>query len=188
MAYSAITDAEIASDQPVTTALMHKIRDNILGYHGGETGLRSLFQQTAAPLGWTKETSHHDKALRVSGTGSASFGGSSAFSTVFGKTATDGKSLDQGHLPNVNLSHGLELADGTISNGTNVIRASNTANNVQNVGGALSGVPINTSSDTLSVANRGVSGTISLGGSGTAHTHDIDIRVQYVDIILAIKD
>jgi hypothetical protein len=29
------------------------------------TGTLMLFQQTAAPTGWTKHTTHNDKALRV---------------------------------------------------------------------------------------------------------------------------
>ena len=41
-----------------------------------------LFQQTAAPVGWTKETTHNDKGLRVV-SGAASSGGTDAFSTAF---------------------------------------------------------------------------------------------------------
>ena len=32
-----------------------------------------------------------------------------------------------------------------------------------------------------------MTGTTPLGGSGTAHTHSMDIRVQYVDCIIAYK-
>ena len=45
-------------------------------------GTLMLFQQTAAPTGWTKQTTHNDKALRVV-SGTASSGGTSAFTTVF---------------------------------------------------------------------------------------------------------
>ncbi len=42
-----------------------------------------LFYQAAAPTGWTKQTTHNDKSLRVvSGTGGGS-GGSTAFTSVF---------------------------------------------------------------------------------------------------------
>jgi hypothetical protein len=41
-----------------------------------------LFQQTSAPTGWTKQTTHDNKALRVV-TGSASSGGSVGFTTAF---------------------------------------------------------------------------------------------------------
>jgi len=48
---------------------------------GFPSGTLMLFQQTAAPTGWTKETTHNDKALRVV-TGTAGSGGTTAFSTV----------------------------------------------------------------------------------------------------------
>jgi hypothetical protein len=37
-----------------------------------------LFQQTAAPTGWTKDTTHNDKALRLT-SGTVGTGGSVAF-------------------------------------------------------------------------------------------------------------
>lgn len=46
------------------------------------SGTKLLFQQTSAPTGWTKDTSNNDKALRVV-SGTASTGGTTAFSTVF---------------------------------------------------------------------------------------------------------
>ncbi len=46
------------------------------------SGTRLLFVQTNAPTGWTKDTTQNDKALRVV-SGSASSGGTTAFSTVF---------------------------------------------------------------------------------------------------------
>jgi len=54
------------------------------------SGTRMLFYQASAPTGWTKITSHNDKALRVvSGTGGGS-GGSTAFSTVFTSRSPSG--------------------------------------------------------------------------------------------------
>ncbi len=44
------------------------------------SGTKMLFQQTAAPTGWTKDTTHDDKALRVV-TGTASSGGTNSFSS-----------------------------------------------------------------------------------------------------------
>ena len=41
-----------------------------------------LFQQTSAPTSWTKQTTHDNKALRVV-SGTASSGGSTAFTSVF---------------------------------------------------------------------------------------------------------
>ena len=45
------------------------------------SGTAILFQQTAAPTGWTKSTTHNDKALRVV-SGTVSSGGTAAFSTA----------------------------------------------------------------------------------------------------------
>jgi hypothetical protein len=45
-------------------------------------GTALLFQQTAAPTGWTKVTSYNDYALRIV-SGTASTGGSVAFSSAF---------------------------------------------------------------------------------------------------------
>lgn len=46
------------------------------------SGTKMLFQQTSAPTGWTKDSTHDNKALRVV-TGAASSGGSNSFSGVF---------------------------------------------------------------------------------------------------------
>jgi hypothetical protein len=47
------------------------------------SGSAMLFYQASAPTGWTKQTTHNDKSLRVvSGTGGGS-GGSTAFTSVF---------------------------------------------------------------------------------------------------------
>lgn len=45
------------------------------------SGTYMLFDSTNAPTGWTKNTTHNDKALRLV-SGSVSTGGSSSFSTV----------------------------------------------------------------------------------------------------------
>jgi hypothetical protein len=53
------------------------------------SGTVMLFAQTAAPTGWTKSTTHNDKALRVV-SGSASSGGSVDFTTAFVSQAVSG--------------------------------------------------------------------------------------------------
>lgn len=122
------------------------------------SGTRMLFQQTAAPTGWTKDTTHNDKALRIV-SGSVSSGGSVAFSTVFGKTSTDNTTLTTTTMP----AHTHPQQSDTVL-GTSTTQA----------GG--SGF----------VQGRG--GTTQSTGSGSAHAHGMDIRVQYVDVIIAEKD
>jgi hypothetical protein len=125
--------------------------------HFFEQGTAILFQQTSAPTGWTKQTTHNDKALRVV-SGTASSGGSSAFSTVFGKTATDATTITTATMP----SHTHSLSAYSVGTTGSPY--------VQGSGGA----------DFSSVST-------SVGSDGS-HTHGMDIRVQYVDVIIATKD
>ena len=53
------------------------------------SGTAMLFQQTSAPTGWTKSTTHNDKALRVV-SGTASSGGTTAMSTALGTPSVSG--------------------------------------------------------------------------------------------------
>ena len=53
------------------------------------SGTLMLFQQTAAPLYWTKQVTHNDKSLRVV-TGAASSGGSNAFSAALNSSRVVG--------------------------------------------------------------------------------------------------
>lgn len=126
------------------------------------SGTLMLFQQTSAPTGWTKQTTHNDKALRVV-SGTAGSAGTVAFSTVFGKTATDAHTLTTAQMPVHN--HSLNLTDWWGNSSTT------------NSGWGAD----QTSSGTT---NRGVTNA----GSGSSHSHNMDIRVQYVDVIIASKD
>jgi hypothetical protein len=139
-----------------------------------------LFAQTAAPTGWTKSVTHDNKALRlVSGT--ASSGGSTAFTSVFAS-----RTVALANLPSTNLS--LASLTGSvntsISNGTNVARNPSTDNNYAATGGG--NIVKTVATDNLSLNNGTVTfgGSIPLGGSGTA----MDFAVQYVDVIMATKD
>ena len=62
---------------------------NLTGIVSFASGTLMLFQQTAAPSGWTKQTTHNDKALRVV-TGTVGSGGSSGFTTAFGTPSVTG--------------------------------------------------------------------------------------------------
>lgn len=143
-------------------------------------GTQMLFVQTAAPTGWTKVTTHNNKALRVVN-GTASSGGSTAFTTVFTSRTPTGtnsggsvgdRSLTTSQLP----SHQHTI--------------SNTASDNLNTG---------TFVKTISYFNTTGTGT-STGnaGSGSAHNHPftqptwtgaaMDFAVQYVDVIIATKN
>jgi hypothetical protein len=134
--------------------------DAIVG--GVPSGTLMLFAQAAAPTGWTKQTTHNDKALRVvSGTGGGS-GGVQAFSTVFGRTASDASSLSIAQL----AQHGHELTSNWSGGGS----STNTRDKF--------------TSETAVIGSRSTVST----GSGATHSHGLDIRVQYLDVIICTKN
>ena len=65
-----------------------------------DAGTRLAFQQTTAPTGWTKDTTAglDDSIMRIV-TGTASSGGSTAFSTFNGQTATGATTLSTAQIP-----------------------------------------------------------------------------------------
>lgn len=136
-----------------------------LGAQPFPSGTLMLFQQTTAPTGWTKQTVHNDKALRVV-SGTAGSGGAVAFSTAFGRTATDAYTLTSAQIP----AH----THAELSNGSQAKKAG--------LGGG-SGYVVGTLTDVSSIPEE----TGATGGGG-AHSHDIDLRVSYVDLIIASKD
>jgi hypothetical protein len=131
------------------------------------TGTAMLFVQTSAPTGWTKSTTHDNKALRVV-SGSASSGGSVAFTTAFASQAVAG----------------------TVGN-TTLTTAQIPSHTHQQTGGSAG-----LSAGSYFVASdNGASGgnyTQATGGGGS-HTHTftgtaINLAVSYVDVIIATKD
>jgi hypothetical protein len=125
-----------------------------------------LFVQTAAPTGWTKSTTHDNKALRIV-SGAASSGGSVAFTTAFASQGVSGTvgatTLTTAQIP----SHTHQQTNGF-------------------AGGASAGA--NTSYD-IGSTSRVTDAT----GGGNSHDHAftgtaINLAVQYVDVIIATKD
>lgn len=199
------------------------------------SGTRMLFQQTAAPLGWAKDTTHNNKAMRLVN-GSVSSGGTVAFTTAFASKAVSGTvgntALSVGQLPAHNHDFsgttGFQSANHTHSFSDTVTTSaagahthtfgvrSTTAGDAGAGGGndesAQATPPWGTTAETLSAGNHSHSvtvsgntginsgshqhtfnGTTSTEGSGGTHTHSftgtaIDLAVQYVDFIIAVKD
>lgn len=132
------------------------------------TGTAMLFAQTSAPTGWTKSTTHNNKALRVV-SGAASSGGSVAFTTAFASQAVAGTvgntTLTTAQIP----SHTHTYINGT-------------AQSTYRPDGATGPYGYN-----------GISGTTDATGDGGSHTHTftgtaINLAVSYVDVIIATKD
>lgn len=137
-----------------------------------------LFPQAAAPVGWTKDVVHNDKALRVVSGAGAGSGGTVAFSTVFGKTATDSHTLITAEIP----AHAHGVTDPGHAHGVAYTLGGATGTWTTFSGGATA-LTYGISTD---IAATGV--TVNSAGGGGGHTHGMDIRVQYVDTIIATKN
>jgi hypothetical protein len=138
-------------------------------------GTVMLFQQTTAPVGWTKLTSNNDSLLRVT-SGTASSGGATAFSTVF-TTQTGSASVT---LSATTLSLTTMPSHSHFSGFSHIMESGypSLMRSFQNMG---TGAP-SSSSDPV--------------GGGQSHTHaltgtltsSINLAVQYVDMIQASKN
>lgn len=124
-------------------------------------GTLMLFVQTSAPTGWTKSTTHDNKALRVV-SGSASSGGSVAFTTAFASGLSAGATtLSTAQMP----AHTHSAWQGQTS--------------LPLMGQACASL-------TLFPSSTSTSG--SQGGGGS-HDHTLpSFAVQYVDVIIATKN
>lgn len=190
-----VTTAKIA-DSNVTTA---KIADgNVTAAKLASgvalaSGTRALFHQTAAPVGWVKDTTINDKTLRVV-SGSVSSGGSTPFSAIFASRSTN--------------SH---VVTGTVgSTVLDITQIPSHSHYVASPGGGTNGAlssgnyldynyfaPTSAYSYTLYGTtvgpDRGLSGATGSGAGHThsftadTHLHTLDMAVQYVDVIIAAK-
>lgn len=139
------------------------------------SGTKMLFQQTAAPTGWTKDTSHNNKALRIV-SGTASSGGSTAFTSVF-----TSRTIAQVNLPAVNFTGTLPDHQHTIAVFQSPISYQPTSGGPETPLSYGAGA---TNKQTAAGTTSATSISVSSGGSGTA----LDFAVQYVDVIIATKD
>ena len=136
-----------------------------LGNAGLPAGTKQIFVQTAAPTGWTKDTTHNDKALRVV-SGTASNGGIDSFSTTFGAGKTTAShTLSTPQIPSHN--HSYTRTSPTWESGSTPVSG---------------GYPSNVPKHWVKIVNTG-----SRGGS-QAHSHDLNLDIAYVDVIVATKD
>ena len=172
---------------------------------GVPTGTVMLFQQSAAPVGWTKLTNHDNKALRVV-SGSVSAGGNLTFTSAFSSRGTSGSvagtGLSVGQMPT--HSHGVSqsphnhsasvsdpghahsIRTTTGSQGADTGGAGEILHAVQNTSSAFTGISVGVNSNLIPIS-------VQNNGSGAAHSHgfsgsNIDMRVQYVDVIFARRN
>jgi hypothetical protein len=149
------------------------------------SGTRMLFQQTAAPTGWTKDTSQNDKALRVV-SGSVSSGGSVPFTTAFTSQSVSGSTSS--------VAGGGTVGDTTLTIAQMPSHTHNVTYSTNDVNGGGGSFPSYLSGTT----NTKVSSAEGGGGShthtftGASHSHtfsgSVNLAVQYVDLIIATKN
>jgi len=135
------------------------------------TGTTFAFFQATAPTGYTQNTTHNNKALRiVSGAGGGS-GGSVAFTTAFASQAVTGSNsavtLSKAQIPPHNHSYSI---------------------------GGFVGAPTRVASSADAQTGLGwTSDGIDNGIGGGSHNHTftgtaINLAVQYIDMILASQN
>jgi hypothetical protein len=148
--------------QIASTAFVEAALDTLI-----PIGTKMLFQQTAAPTGWTKDTTHNNKALRVV-SGAASSGGTLAFTSAFTSQAVGGTvgatTLTTTQIPSHTHTAGAAFATSVAAKGGTNVR-------------------------TTATTGTATGGT----GGGGSHDHTftgaaIDLSVQYVDVIIATRN
>ena len=161
-----VNNTQIATTAYVTTAI-----GNADAFPAGTS---MLFQQTSAPTGWTKQTTHNDKSLRLT-SGTVGTGGSVAFSTALGAGATvAGGSVTGNPTTNIAATAGnlAVSVSGNIANTTlsiNQIPSHSHSVNTRGSGGAVT-------NGILNYYNNG--GNVNVtpiatnnAGNGGAHNH-----------------
>ena len=109
--------ALVVSQAEIVNADITDERVSTPGAGGFPSGTKMLFQQTAAPTGWTKDTTHDDKALRIV-SGAAGSGGATAFTSVFGAAKTAGvHTLTESEMPA--HTHGIAVTSTMAGGGGN---------------------------------------------------------------------
>lgn len=144
------------------------------------SGTALLFQQSAAPTGWTKVTTHNDKALRVV-SGSAGSGGSVAFSSAFTSRSVTG------------TTDGTTLSTSQIPAHAHVFPGDDQLANANGIGGWTNRTVTSWNYDAVSSGGGGQIYYTSDTGGGGSHSHTftgnaIDLSVAYVDVIIATKN
>ena len=150
---------------------------------GFPRGTRMLFQQSSAPTGWARDTSHHDKALRVV-SGAVGGGGSKGFSAIFGRPRVSGSVSSR--IGGRTGAHRLTVAQ-MPSHSHSIVKGHGSTDGVPGVSSVLpGGRPRSMSSVGENQPHSHAAGSLSV--SSTFHGSELDLRVRYLDVMVAVKD
>lgn len=178
---AAALDGSLRFDVAQTLSAGEKTQLRANGVDYIPAGTKMLFVQASVPTGWTLDTTHNDKALRIVNTTGAGTGGSVNFSTVFARTQTDAFTFLRTHLPNITF----DISGITVNNGSSVVRLPSGSFEEVAAGNDRWGF---SKGDAVKSTITVSGGTAASGGSGTAIQMGMDIRVKYVDAIIGTKD
>jgi len=195
--------------QATTDALLGRVRDRIIGNAGTSeivegmflkaaidvasnlpddgiirsvpSGAKMLFQQSTAPMGWTKDTAHNDKALRVV-SGSAGSGGTNGFKSRFGQDQIDLTSTISGQTAGHAITE-AQMARHTHSIPTADAGGTSSTSRVGEAREASWG-----SSGRAYMTHTGGNQPHSHGAGSLEVASSIALDVAYVDVIIATKD
>ena len=132
-----------------------------------------LFQQTTAPTGWVKDTiSTNDRALRIV-SGAVGSGGSRSFSSTFSQSAT-GSTILSAAQSGVGAHKHIQGAAIREFGGNHIY------------GSVSSGARTEGTAGAIVVTSHPYTETVSAAAS-SGHTHAMDMRLLYLDVILAQK-
>ena len=166
---------------------------SLTGIEAFASGTVMFFQQTSAPTGWTKSTTHNNKAIRIV-SGTVGTGGNSAFTTAFasytpaGNVSVSGSVSMSGNIGSTTLStaqipshsHAIPQFQPYGPYGFGITTEKFSNNN--NVGSTR-----NTGSGGSHNHNHNLSGSLTVNSSNFSGSAK-DLAVQYVDTIIATKD
>ncbi|HAF44715.1 MAG TPA: hypothetical protein DCK83_07195 [Gallionellaceae bacterium] len=158
-------------------------------------GTRMTFQQTTAPTGWTKDTTAalNDSIMRIV-TGAVVGGGSTAFSTFNGQTATAAYTLTTSNIPA--HAHGVTDAGHNHSQNSHAhttVAGASVQVDLSSGGGTTYSVPLYSAgsgtSGTTATNNSAATGiSTNNAGGGASHSHGITTAIKYNDFIIASKN
>lgn len=140
---------------------------------------RMLFQQTAAPTGWTKDATINDRALRIV-SGGVTQGGSVTFSATFGGNAhaTSAYTLQIADMP----AHAHSITDPGHVHAENIQFAT-----FYQGASASPGAYTAVGGQNTATATTGITATNNQGGGG-AHSHNWSSDLMYCDAIVCSKN
>ena len=196
-------------------------------------GTSLLFFQATVPPGWIRNTTHHDKTIRVLNSTGGGAGGVQSWSSVFGRTTVDYTTLDTNTLPvhahglyDPGHAHGVAdythvhgigdpghahgvydpshqhafvrsdisewkygypYYDQTVGNMYQYWTGTDWRGTGIGIYGAGHGSWLDYRYANIAIYGAGTGMGVYNAGASWGHTHGIDLRCQYIDVIIGVK-